>query len=329
MNTALRRLIGTLALSLSALTSLPALAGPYTNLFVFGDSLSDTGNLSIATGGAQPPPGQPYFNGRFSDGPVWVETLAAGLGLAADAAPFLAGGKNYAFAGARTGMASPPPGVLAQVAGIWGANPATMADPNALFVVVGGGNDMRDARTAFQTNSAAHQASRQAAAAAAANNLLNSLGFLASRGAKHVLISNLPDLGFTPEAALFGLQFSSSDVSARFNALIAGIEAYAETHFGLDVDVLDMAGLSGAIRNDALNNGGAVYGITNVVAPCAGFAFSLGAACNVSLFSDALHPSALAHAILGRAALALVPLPGTAWLAGLALLGLVALRRRG
>ena len=49
----------------------------FSDIVVFGDSLSDNGNLFRLTG--QPPP--PYFKGRFSNGPVWVERLAAPLGL--------------------------------------------------------------------------------------------------------------------------------------------------------------------------------------------------------------------------------------------------------
>jgi outer membrane lipase/esterase len=320
----LRRFACGLALGAATLASVPAVAGPYTSMFVFGDSLSDTGNLAIATGGTQPPAGQPYFNGRFSDGPVWVETLAAGLGLSANVLPSLVGGNNYAFAGARTGTGSNPPGVLAQVGGLWGpTNP--VADPNALYVVVGGGNDLRDGRGAGST-----PATRQAAALAAATNLFNSVALIASRGARNILIANVPDLGTTPEAALLGLVANSSDISQRFNLLVAGLEGQLEALFaGLDVDFLDMNGLGAAIRQDALSNGGAVYGITNVTSPCAGFTFSNGAACNVSLFSDALHPSARAHALLGQLALGTVlPVPGSVWLAVLGLGGLVLVRRR-
>ena len=39
----------------------------------------------------------------------------------------------------------------------------------------------------------------------AAVNIVNSVGLLAQAGAQHFLISNLPDLGLTPEAALLGL----------------------------------------------------------------------------------------------------------------------------
>ena len=51
-----------------------ARAALYTGLYAFGDSLTDTGNTSLASGGASPGPA--YFNGRYSNGPVWVEYLA-------------------------------------------------------------------------------------------------------------------------------------------------------------------------------------------------------------------------------------------------------------
>ncbi len=321
----LASLLGTAAVLAASLpASLPAYAGPYTQMVVFGDSLSDTGNLSILTGGAQPPAGQPYFNGRFSDGPLWVETLATGLGLTGNANPFLVGGNNYAFAGARSGTGNAPPGLLAQVGGIWGPGHAT-ADANALYVVVAGGNDLRDARSALGNTAA----TRQAAAAAAANNVFTAVGALAAKGAKHVLISNLPDLGATPEAALLGVTAASTDVTDRFNLILSTFESILEGAFaGLDVDFLDMAGIGAAVRADALQNGGATYGITNAVAPCAGFAFSNGASCAVSLFSDVLHPSARAHQLLGEAALRLVPEPGTPMLALLALSALLLVRRQ-
>ena len=73
-------------------------AGDITGIVSFGDSLTDTGNLFAATG--QPP--APYYQGRSSNGPVWVEYLANQLGVAAPT-PSLLGGTNYAWAGAATG----------------------------------------------------------------------------------------------------------------------------------------------------------------------------------------------------------------------------------
>ena len=62
---------------------------PFDHIVVVGDSLSDTGNA-----------------GRFSNGPVWVEQLAARLEVALR--PTQAGGLNFAIGGARLDPLSGP-----------------------------------------------------------------------------------------------------------------------------------------------------------------------------------------------------------------------------
>lgn len=323
MLTPLRRAGALLALAASALlAAAPAAAGPYSSLTVFGDSLSDTGNILIATGGALPV--APYLPGRFTDGPNWIDVLAAGLGLPMGATPSLLGGSNYAFGGARTGTAANPPGVLAQVAGLWAPANAS-ADATGLYVVVGGGNDMRDARSA----AGGDDSTRQTAAEAAAQNIEDGVALLAARGARTVMISTLPDLGATPEAFFLGDVADSSDATARYNQAVWAIEGTLEALFaGLDVIVFDMAGIAADIRANP-----AAYGFTNVGLPCDLFppfpGGPTGGACSTSLFSDSLHPSAAAHAILGAAALAqAVPVPATLPLLALGLTGLVLVRRR-
>lgn len=61
-----------------------AAAGPFTGLVVFGDSLSDVGNVQQRTTQlvplVQPIPGPSYFNGRFSNGPNYADVLSQGAG---------------------------------------------------------------------------------------------------------------------------------------------------------------------------------------------------------------------------------------------------------
>ncbi len=65
---------------------------PFSKLYVFGDSLSDPGNIYNSTTFVQPfdwllgfdipviPP-SPYYEGRYSNGPIWADYLAEDLGL--------------------------------------------------------------------------------------------------------------------------------------------------------------------------------------------------------------------------------------------------------
>ena len=84
------------------------LVAPYDTIYVFGDSLTDIGNfLAVTSSGALPDvPPQPlpphYVTGRRSNGPIWIDYLAADLGLRIR--PSLTGGTDFAYAGgAETG----------------------------------------------------------------------------------------------------------------------------------------------------------------------------------------------------------------------------------
>jgi len=86
---------------------------PFTEFVIFGDSLSDNGNLYAGTSAlGDPTPGPPqYATGEFTDGVnsvpsttsplgLWIEQLAKKMNLPAPV-PFIkgTGGLNYAVGG--------------------------------------------------------------------------------------------------------------------------------------------------------------------------------------------------------------------------------------
>jgi phospholipase/lecithinase/hemolysin len=183
-------LAATLA-GLIALTATPALADrstpQYTSLTVFGDSLVDAGNYSIATGGATPAASSGYFDGRFTNGYDYTDMLSQAL-FGHPTTPSLAGGSNYAVGGANainTGFAGDFAPQLAFYKSNLGAG---SADPNGLFVLNFGGNDifgdLSNSLDGYPTVDAFLQAS--AAQYAAGVQELNDLG------ARNILITGYP-----------------------------------------------------------------------------------------------------------------------------------------
>ncbi len=161
----------------------------FSDLYVFGDSLSDTGNAFAATGGLLPP-SPPYFQGRISNGSLWVETLAPQLAVTSD--PNL----NFAVNGATTGIINTtnnllpegaPPlliGLQTQIDNFIAETPAT--DPDALYVVWAGANDYLSGENLDVQSTV--------------GNLSVAVNKLANIGARNFVLPNLADLGVTPLA---------------------------------------------------------------------------------------------------------------------------------
>jgi phospholipase/lecithinase/hemolysin len=293
-----------------ALLALPAAAGaaPFVDIFIFGDSFSDTGNV-YATTFTIYPPDPPYYQGRFSDGPVWVEYTADELGLLVFANgrnPWLIVGNNFAFGGARAGVDVPfwPLGTIPSVrtqtdAFIAGVAPLSA---DALYIVYCGGNDVlyaADPANGF-TPPEQDQIIRMAV-----DDVLLSIANLADAGADRFLMPNGGDAGITPAARFVDNNAAVvTALTSQFNELLEpALRLFASTRNVVIVQV-DAFGLTHQIFDDAVNNGGAVFGITNVDVPIfPGYAGSPGADPDTSMFADDLHPSTLVHAIFADASL--------------------------
>jgi phospholipase/lecithinase/hemolysin len=256
------------------------------DIVVFGDSLSDTGNIYSAIHY----PGSPYYQGRFSNGPVWVEHLAAGLGLPAPTYS-RSGGDNYAYGGAMTGSGYVyfiVPNLGTQISQYLATN-AGQAAADDLFVVWGGGNDLLS--------------NEQIDVSVPVANLVDHVATLAAAGAEEFLVPNLPPLGRTPRYYGSGSEVAMDNLTRQFNdELWAEMDALEAT---LDVTIhrLDVFAMIESVLADP-----AAFGFTNVTDQ----ALNGGSPVpnpDEYLFWDDVHPSAAGHAWLGQLAVRAVPEP--------------------
>ena len=199
----------------------------YEQIVIFGDSLSDTGNLSKALGGVFPP--FPYFQGRFSNGPIWIDQFAPKLGL--DSTQVL----NFAVGGATTGrlnvgslLAGNPlpiklPGLLDEIDAFTTLNP-NGANPKSLYVVFAGGNDfLALPTTLFQGLAMGNLQSfigLSGAIVQSVQNIATAVTNLALQGAGTIVIANLPNLGRTPLLIQQGTSLVATAFSIGFNLVL-------------------------------------------------------------------------------------------------------------
>ena len=293
-----RLVIAIIAISLSVVSV--ASAGPYSQLVVFGDSLLDVGNVAQASFGIYP--GPYYWNNRFSNGRVYVEALDTGLGLP----PIVrstAGGSNFAYGGAETSGTGGLQGLFINDIDeqIDQFVATRTADPNALYLVSAGANDIINGQTNVSIP---------------VNNLSQDLGRLVAAGARQFLVPNMPLLGYTPRFNGNPTTFAQyNTLSEQFNASLAVmLDNLHASNAALKIHKLDVATMfSQAIANPA------VFGLTNVTnAAAPGLepgtssydTSKIAPNANQYMFWDDLHPTATVHAELAQFALETLLLPG-------------------
>ena len=304
----------------------PATFAAFSQVISFGDSLSDNGNILAATGGAAPI--APNLPGRFSNGQTWNELLASKLGLPA----LVPGVSNFAFGGALTDSTASlgQPSANAQIAGYLAAT-GGVADPNAIYTVLIGGNDINakvvDVATAIGggADAATEIGAGAADMAALAGTLGTSLGNLLAAGAQNILLVNVPNVGLTPSATLAGASAIATPLSQGFNAGLDGVVAALSNPAITYFDAF-------ALTNDIAANPG-TYGLTNVTDACWNEVTGPGEVVCPNpddyLFWDGIHPTAEGHEIVANAALAaIVPVPAALPLFLTAVAGLGILRRK-
>jgi phospholipase/lecithinase/hemolysin len=283
-----------------------AFAASFSQFFIFGDSLSDTGNAFTATGGlVNPqkaiPPSPPFAPGRFSNGKVWVDY--AGEQLKLNPIPSLTvqpgtiprQGVNFAIGGAETGLQSTfpgttftVPGVLSQIGQFRQNSP--VADPNALYAVFAGGNDYF-----FNANPNVNQV---------VQNLSVAVDSLAQAGAKNIVVLNLPNLGDSPFSTVRGTSQQLNNLTKQHNTQLAvALQGLRSTNPNVNLTSVDINSLFDLVRGNP-----ARFGLKDVKNPCVvGDLTNIISACinpDDFLFFDAVHPTTKVHDLIAKATLA-------------------------
>lgn len=203
-------------------------ANSYSQIFSFGDSMSDTGNLyaqMVANGKGTPLPTSPNNAGRFSNGLVVLEAMANALNL-----PLV----NYAFAGGRSGTGNLVPvygmqkGMLNQIQDLLDNQPSTSSklDANGLYVLWTGPDDYYADGNVFN----------KAITATIINDVRTGMTKLYQRGARHFFVPQMPDLSITPSAHFHNEGLSNYLVNAKARsaemaaALDTMLKSFAKTY---------------------------------------------------------------------------------------------------
>jgi outer membrane lipase/esterase len=174
----------------------------FNHLVVFGDSLSDNGNLYFLSKGAAPPfpaYGTTTFPGRFTDGQNWVDYFPVVVGNFGSITAFysnMANGTNVAVGGSTSAnLLQPAPSIFppnptlpAQISDYVESKPGHRVPNDDLYVIWIGANDFA-ARIPPEETMA---------------NIRQGIATLAKAGAKHFIVIDLPDISLTPLVKALG-----------------------------------------------------------------------------------------------------------------------------
>jgi outer membrane lipase/esterase len=267
----------------------------FERLVVFGDSLSDNGNAFSLDPSYFKPPTPPYFNGRFSNGPNWVDYFPSVAPSVAHFAPVTAfyaaqqpndHATNFAIGGSTSGdvnvlsttLQSFPAQIGTYVASLGGKSAA-----NDLCVIWIGANDFAAGLAAGTLNPSV-----------TVENIRKGIAQLSSAGARTIIVIKVPDIALTPEVmAIPTIVQAARQFVFTVNALLeVEILPFAWLH-RITVEIVDINRIFIPL---VLNSGR--FGFTN----SSGFALDPstgGGDTNPDdyVFWDGFHPTTKAHHI--------------------------------
>jgi phospholipase/lecithinase/hemolysin len=217
-------IVRTTLIAAALLAAAPAAAANYSNLYVFGDSLVDAGNVTAAFGPGFNPPSQGYFPGRFTNGPDYTDLLNRRI-EGSFMTPSLLGGDNFAYGGARSGPGAGVPRLSVQINTYLNVA-KSVADPNALYIINMGGNDVFALRSGNTGGLSPAEYTENFL-----SNIVSGVQTLNEAGARNIVVAGLPFTAATP-----GIKDLQASLDARLDAIEPSLQgtlfrySYANTY---------------------------------------------------------------------------------------------------
>ncbi|STX28184.1 lysophospholipase A [Legionella beliardensis] len=275
-------------------------ASQLNNIVVFGDSLSDNGNLYEHMHHLIPQ-NPPYYDGRFSNGPVWIEQLVSSY-FPNNVASHLS---DHAFGGAAIAENSSDDEILFTLnreINTYLLGRQNKADPKSLYVVwIGGNNYLALPENEEHTNTVVTQ------------GIAAGVERLVKAGARHILVLNLPDLGQTPAARALQVEAKLTRLSKHHNELLVkAIHGLKRKYSKVQWLYFDAYKIFNKFLSSAAD-----YGFTNTLNSCYDVSVdkpSINAtvlmaakaskiqddSCEGYVFFDPVHPTTMAHQLIAQ-----------------------------
>ena len=264
-----------------------ASAKPFSDLVIFGGSLSDTGNFASVTGDLPPP----YYKNRVSNGPVATDVLAAWFGFEAKASLHLIGppvGNNFGMNGALASRKGPID-LTAQMDAYFNSK-NNSADPDALYILLIGGNDV------FEAMLEPDEFKAEKIVRDAVEGTEEAFHRLVGAGAKTILAANFFDLGIVPAARINGVSEKATRLSRLFNHLTRKMFDRVERHLDFQLIRFDFNG----VIKDLLKNADELN-FTNSTDACLDLIDKGECDFEHFAFFNQYLPTARVHSLLGNA----------------------------
>eukprot|EP00200_Dunaliella_tertiolecta_P001454 CAMPEP_0202348336 /NCGR_PEP_ID=MMETSP1126-20121109/6309_1 /ASSEMBLY_ACC=CAM_ASM_000457 /TAXON_ID=3047 /ORGANISM="Dunaliella tertiolecta, Strain CCMP1320" /LENGTH=550 /DNA_ID=CAMNT_0048940007 /DNA_START=103 /DNA_END=1755 /DNA_ORIENTATION=+ len=308
-----------------------------SNVLVFGDSLSDQGNLYAAT--LKTIPGEDYYEGRFSNGEIWVDVLNNNSYTVA----------NYAIGGATAcgvfqGAQNQRTDLQAQLGLFSQGRPAPKdsatsssalfhpQDTNAVFIMIGGNDFLNAMEAAFNESLVPLDQEQLDAATIMAKDFLLQVRDKANKcildqvkvllqvvdpKKTAVYVANVPALEDAPatlkdkrnytDEAVNALTDAIDDHSRALKAALESEEYQALVAEGGSLQFVDLHQMTKDIMA-TLQESNAVSNVEDACRPCA----STAADCTLCespsshYYYDLVHPTESVHKLIGEKAVELI-----------------------